>query len=130
MVFGYGEFHTAMYSTAETNLAWGTLLLVTGFAQFVGSFGLFALARWVFVPPCLLSALGRLGFPYGTTVHGLMLYLVLCPEGRRVLRKDYKRIVGASKGVERERSNAIAWVFLIMIMIAATYLLCMANAPW
>jgi hypothetical protein len=130
MGFGYGEFHMAANSTAEANVPWGAFLLVTGIAQFVCSFGLFALARWVWVPACLLSALGLLGVPYGTAIHALVLWFLLSVDGRRVFQADYKRIVATTKRVKRKKSSAVGWLFLILVGIVVLYCYCLGNAQW
>ena len=128
--FGYGEIHSAANSTAEANLYWGAFLLVTGFAQFVCSFGLFAMARWVWAPACLLSALGLAGVPYGTAVHALVLVVLLSADGRRVFQADYKRIVATTKRVRCKGSTAVSCVFLFLVGVAAIYCYCLANAQW
>ena len=129
--FGYGEFHTAANSSAVANLTKGTLMIIVGFGQVLCSFGLFALARWVFLPACLLSAAGMiLGPPFGMIVNGVVLYMLLSSSGRRVFQSDYKEVVAATRRVKRRRSHAVALVFLLLVAWVVVYVCCLANAPW
>lgn len=55
--------------------------------------GLWRLEQWGQRPACWISAVGCLGFPIGTVLHGSLLYLLVNERGKMVFSDEYRRVV-------------------------------------
>ena len=96
-------------------LAFGAIYLLLGLGfGFVG-WGYRELHPWVRWPGGLVSTLGLLAFPFGTIIHGYILYLMFSPQGSRVFAPDYADIRRQTPHVKFKRS-ALEWAIVLVIL--------------
>lgn len=74
------------------------------------------LKRWVRIPVTLFSALGLLGFPFGTLINGYILYLVWSQKGKTVFSPEYQDVIAATPHV-KYRTPPAAWALLILLIL-------------
>ena len=78
------------------------------------------MVRWVGTP---MAVLGLLNIPIGTMISGLVLYLIWCKKGRRVLSPDYAAIIRAAPQVRYKSSGnsriAVGLLVVLIIFLAA-----------
>jgi hypothetical protein len=74
------------------------------------------MVRWVGTP---MAILGLLNPPIGTLISGLVLYLIWCEKGRRVLSPDYAAIIRTTPQVRYKsgKGGRIAPVVLGMLIV-------------
>ena len=93
----------------------GALLIALSVAQAFAGYGVRALLRWGRVLGCILSAIGLLGFPFGTLINGYILYLFLSKKGRTVFSPEYKDVIASTPHV-KYRTSIIVWIFLALLV--------------
>lgn len=89
-------------------------LVLTLIAAGVG-WGFRSLAAWVRIPGSVLSGLGLLLFPFGTIVHGYILWLMWCAKGRRVLSPAWAEVRRQTPDLRYRRSVG-DWIALVVIV--------------
>ena len=99
----------------------GVVMLVFGVLMFLVARGLRKLSPWVRIPTALFSAVGLLGFPFGTLINAYIMWVVLSAKGRFILSPDYAAIVAATPQV-KYRTSIVVWIFLgliVLLLVAA-----------
>ena len=99
----------------DNPVAIGMLLIALSVAQAFAGWGVRALLRWGRVLGCILSAIGLLGFPFGTIINGYILYLFLSKKGRTIFSPEYKEVIAATPHV-KYRTSIIVWIFLALVL--------------
>lgn len=89
--------------------ALGVFFLFLGVLMVVLGYGFRRLRPWVRIPGGILSAIGLLGVPIGTIIHGWILYLMFCEKGRVVLGPDYSAVIAATPKIKYRR-NVGDWI--------------------
>jgi hypothetical protein len=90
-------------------LAGAAVSIVTGI-------GIRRLRPWARIVSIVLSAIGLLGFPVGTLIHGYILYLMLAAKGRRIFAADYPGIVAATPHV-KYKTSIVVWILLAVLIL-------------
>jgi hypothetical protein len=103
MVVAAAAMLLAGFGTQEVGAVFTVIAAVYGgfgvLAIAVGQ-GLRQLRTWARTAATVLSAIGLLGFPVGTLIHGYILYLLLSEQGRRIFESDYADIVAATPHIK------------------------------
>lgn len=101
--------------------------LGTWLYYWIGS-GLRGLRRYPRVGAIVLSAVGVLGFPVGTLIHGYFLYLLLSEPGKKVFSPEYQLVIAATPHL-KFRSRWMVGCLLILLAIGAILALTVYLSP-
>ena len=91
------------------------LLVVLGVAQLFAGWGVRSFQQWARIIGCVLSAIGLLGFPFGTLINGYILYLFLSKKGRTIFKPEYQDIIAKTPHV-KYKTSILVWIFLALLI--------------
>ena len=83
------------------------------------AYGYRRLRPWVKYLGTPVSCLGLLAIPVGTLIHGYILYLLWCDQGRRILQPDYDAIIRSTPEVRyiATTGDKVAMALLILLIV-------------
>lgn len=86
--------------TLGVTLGLSLLYVLLGAASYWIGKGLRQLDVKVRTPTVVLSAIGLLGFPFGTLINAYIIYLLVGEKGKRVFSPDYQEIIRATPHIQ------------------------------
>ncbi len=72
--------------------------------------------HWARILATIESAIGLLGFPFGTLINAYILYLLWSRKGRTVFSPGYRAVVEATPHI-RYKTSIVVWIFLGLILL-------------
>lgn len=94
----------------------GAFLLIFGVLQLWVGIGLKSLRPWSRVGAAVISALGLLGFPFGTLINLYILYLLLGKKGKMVFSTEYAAVIQQTPHI-KYRTSWVIWVLLGFVVL-------------
>lgn len=92
------------------------ILAVAGPLHIWVGIGLRRFRQNVRFPAAALAGVGLLGLPIGPVINAYVLYVLLSPQGGRILSPDYEQVLAATPAVWR-RPSAVLVVFAILVLL-------------
>lgn len=92
------------------------------------AYGYRTLKPWVKYVGTPVSCIGLLGVPVGTLLHGYILYLVWCEQGRRILQPDYAAIIRSTPQVRYKATTGdkVAMALLAALILGGVAMILLA----
>lgn len=103
------EGHAALLLGGAISVAMGALFLVM-------AWGLRRLRPWARSISTVVSCFGLFGFPFGTLIHGYILYLLHSKKGDRIFQDDYPWIIAATPSLKTNLS-LVVWVAVALLIV-------------
>lgn len=108
---GIGGLGCAVRPTEEFPLTSGIIFVVIGSLQLILGNAIRRLQKAARIVAAVLAIPGLIGFPIGTLISALVLYLMLSRKGAMVFSDDYKRIIAETPHI-KYKTSIIVWVVL------------------
>jgi hypothetical protein len=106
-----GGLVCAVRPTEEFPLTSGIIFIVIGVLQLILGNAIRRLQKAARIVAAALAIPGLIGFPIGTLISALVLYLMLSRKGAMVFSDDYKRIIAETPHI-KYKTSIIVWVVL------------------
>jgi hypothetical protein len=95
----------------EYGISVAIFMVALGALQFILGYAIRRLQKTARIVAAVLAAPGLIGFPIGTLISALVLYLMLSRKGAMVFSDDYKRIIAETPHI-KYKTSIIVWIVL------------------
>jgi hypothetical protein len=84
----------------------------------------------VIIPATIVAVIGLIGFPVGTIINGLILYLIHCRKGKFVFTPEYHDVMAATPEIKYKTSLLVkVLVGIILVVFIASILIALGSKP-